>query len=88
MFKMQPLFSIFLKKVVGVTMMLNNGEKVLTATGQQSEKLPDPKYVPKPYKAMQSPGQRVQIGVKFIPKSRLVGGGPPGRWVFPVLIHQ
>ena len=36
-------------------------------------KLPNPKYIPKPYEQMQYPGQRVQIDVKFVPKSCLVG---------------
>jgi transposase InsO family protein len=47
--------------------------KILTATGQQPKKLPNPKYSPKPYEAMQYPGQRVQIDVKFVPTSCLVG---------------
>ena len=38
-----------------------------------AEKLPNPKYIPKPYEQMQYPGQRVQIDVKFVPKSCLVG---------------
>lgn len=36
-------------------------------------KLPNPKYIPKPYEQMSYPGQRVQIDVKFVPKSCLVG---------------
>ena len=36
-------------------------------------KLPNPKYVPKPYEKMQYPGQRVQIDVKFVPSSCLIG---------------
>lgn len=36
-------------------------------------KLPNPKYIPKPYEEMRYPGQRVQIDVKFVPKSCLVG---------------
>ena len=36
-------------------------------------KLPNPKYIPKPYEQMQYPGQRVQIDVKFVPASCLVG---------------
>jgi len=30
-------------------------------------KLPNPKYIPKPYEKMQYPGQRVQIDVKYVP---------------------
>ena len=40
--------------------------------GLQQEKLPNPKYKPKPYEQMQYPGQRVQIDVKFVPDSCLV----------------
>ena len=36
-------------------------------------KLPNPKYVPKPYEQMKYPGQRVQIDVKYVPKACLVG---------------
>ena len=35
--------------------------------------LPNPKYIPKPYEKMQYPGQRVQIDVKYVPTSCLVG---------------
>ena len=37
-----------------------------------AEKLPNPKYVPKPYKQMSYPGERVQIDVKFVPSRCLV----------------
>ena len=33
----------------------------------------NPKYIPKPYEKMLFPGQRVQIDVKFVPASCLVG---------------
>lgn len=36
-------------------------------------KLPNPKYIPKPYEQMRYPGQRVQIDVKYVPKSCLIG---------------
>ena len=36
------------------------------------EKLPNPKYVPKPYEQMDYPGQRIQIDVKFVPSCCLV----------------
>ena len=36
-------------------------------------KLQNPKYIPKPYEKMNHPGQRVQIDVKIVPKSCLVG---------------
>ena len=37
-----------------------------------AEKLPNPKYVPKPYEKMDYPGQRIQIDVKFVPSVCLV----------------
>ena len=37
-----------------------------------AEKLPNPKYFPKPYEKMSYPGQRVQIDVKFVPSCCLV----------------
>ncbi len=37
-----------------------------------AEKLPNPKYVPKPYEQMKYPGQRIQIDVKFVPSCCLV----------------
>lgn len=47
--------------------------RFLRKRGQMAAKLPNPKYIPKPYEQMQYPGQRVQIDVKFVPQSCLVG---------------
>ena len=47
--------------------------RVLRRTGQAAVKLPNPKYIPKPYEQMQYPGQRVQIDVKFVPVACLAG---------------
>lgn len=47
--------------------------RVLRRTGQEVMKLSNPKYTPKPYEQMQYPGQRVQIDVKFVPASCIVG---------------
>ena len=47
--------------------------KFLRKRDQMAVKLPNPKYIPKPYEQMQYPGQRVQIDVKFVPSSCLVG---------------
>ena len=47
--------------------------RVLTRSGQMALKLPNPKYIPKPYEQMQYPGQRGQIDVKFVPLSCLAG---------------
>ena len=38
-----------------------------------ARKLPNPKYVAKPYEQMLYPGQRIQIDVKFVPSDGLVG---------------
>lgn len=40
---------------------------------EMAVKLPNPKYIPKPYEQMQYPGQRVQIDVKVVPSSCIVG---------------
>lgn len=47
--------------------------RVLKKLGLAPAKLPNPKYVPKPYEQMQYPGQRVQVDVKFVPAACLVG---------------
>lgn len=36
-------------------------------------KLPNPKYIPKPYEKMHFPGERVQVDVKFVPQVCIVG---------------
>ena len=38
-----------------------------------AEKLPNPKYIPKPYKPASFPGETVQIDVKVVPKSCMAG---------------
>lgn len=40
--------------------------------GMTAQKLPNPKYIPKPYEQMSYPGQRVQIDVRFVPACCLV----------------
>ena len=47
--------------------------RALRRSGQGVVKLPNPKYIPKPYEQMQYPGQRCQIDVKFVPAACLVG---------------
>jgi|GEM_PF-966124 len=47
--------------------------RLMRRIGLQPMPTPKPKYVPKPYEKMQYPGQRVQIDVKFVPLSCLVG---------------
>ena len=46
--------------------------RFLKKQGILAEKLPNPKYVPKPYEPMAYPGQRLQIDVKFVPACCLV----------------
>ena len=47
--------------------------RVLRRQGQMAAKLPNPKYIPKPYEQMHFPGERVQIDVKFVPEVCIVG---------------
>lgn len=54
--------------------------RFLRKHGQMAAKLPNPKYTPKPYEKMQYPGQRVQIDVKFVPASCIVGAAKGSRW--------
>lgn len=48
--------------------------RFLKKQGIMPEKLPNPKYIPKPYEQMSYPGQRIQIDVKFVPSCCLVNG--------------
>lgn len=57
----------------GYTRSISGLYRFLRKSGQMAVKLPNPKYIPKPYEKMDYPGQRVQINVKFVPKSCLVG---------------
>lgn len=57
----------------GYTRSISGLYKILLQMDGKREKLPNPKQKTKPYEQMQYPGQRVQIDVKFVPKSCLVG---------------
>lgn len=57
----------------GYTRSISGLYRVLTRSGQMAAKLPNPKYIPKPYEQMQYPGQRGQIDVKFVPAVCLAG---------------
>ena len=57
----------------GYTRSISGLYRVLQRTEQGRVKLPNPKYVPKEYEKMLYPGQRVQIDVKYVPSSCLVG---------------
>lgn len=57
----------------GYTRSIAGLYRFLRKSGQMAAKLPNPKYIPKPYEKMKYPGQRVQIDVKFVPQACLVG---------------
>ena len=57
----------------GYTRSVTGLYRLLRKQGQMAVKPPNPKYKPKPYEQMQYPGQRVQIDVKFVPESCIVG---------------
>ena len=57
----------------GYTRSISGLYKLLLRIDGKPVKLPNPKYIPKPYEQMQYPGQRVQIDVKFVPSACLVG---------------
>ena len=56
----------------GYTRSISGLYRLLRRIGQAPVKLPNPKYIPKPYEAMTYPGQRVQIDVKHVPASCIV----------------
>ena len=57
----------------GYTCSIPGLYRVLRRLGNMEEKPKNPKYIPKSYEKMLYPGQRVQIDVKFVPASCLVG---------------
>ena len=57
----------------GYTRSITGLYRVLQRTGEMAVKPPNPKYIPKPYEKMLYPGQRVQIDVKFVPETCVVG---------------
>ena len=57
----------------GYTRSISGLYRVLRRIDGKPIKLPNPKKESKPYEQMQYPGQRVQIDVKYVPKSCLVG---------------
>ena len=57
----------------GYTRSISGLHKLLGRIDGKPVKLPNPKYIPKPYEKMQYPGQRVQIDVKFVPDACIVG---------------
>ena len=56
--------------------------RFLRKHGIMAVKLPNPKYVPKPYQQMDDPGQRIQIDVKFVPSACLKNSEVLGKKFF------
>jgi transposase InsO family protein len=57
----------------GYTRSITGLYRVLRRNGQMAVRPLNPKYIPKPYEQMYYPGQRVQIDVKHVPTSCIVG---------------
>ena len=57
----------------GYTRSITGLYRVLRKQRQMAIKPKNPKYIPKPYERMYFPGQRVQLDVKFVPSSCIVG---------------
>lgn len=64
----------------GYTRTIVSMYRVIKRLGLQPTPASKPKYVPKPYEQMLYPGQRVQIDVKFVPSSCLVGDAQDKRF--------
>jgi len=64
----------------GYTRSISGLYRFLRKRNQLTTKLPNPKYIPKPYEKMQYPGQRVQIDVKYVPEVCIVGKQPGTKW--------
>lgn len=64
----------------GYTRSISGLYKLLGRIDGKPVKLPNPKYIPKPYEQMQYPGQRVQIDVKFVPQTSIVGQEENTKW--------
>jgi len=54
--------------------------KVLIREKLKANKPKNPKYIPKPYEQMKYPGQRVQVDVKHVPQSCIVGQEEGTKW--------
>ena len=57
----------------GYTRSITGLYRVLKKMGEMAVKLRNPKYIPKEYEKMRFPGQKVQIDVKVVPASCIVG---------------
>ena len=70
----------------GYTRSISGLHKLLCRIDGKPVKLPNPKYIPKPYEQMKYPGQRVQIDVKFVPSLSCRRCGR--RKVLPIHFHR
>ncbi len=57
----------------GYTRSITGLYRILRKRNEMAIKPKNPKYIPKPYEPMHYPGERVQIDVKFVPASCIVG---------------
>lgn len=64
----------------GYTRSISGLYRLLRRIDGKPIKLPNPKYVAKPYEQMTYPGQRGQIDVKFVPESCIVGQEAGTKW--------
>ena len=67
------VFWIKLKMKYGYKRSISGLWKILKKLDLEPIKVPNPKYVAKPYEQMSYPGQRVQVDVKVVPKTCTVG---------------
>ena len=72
----------------GYTRSISGLYRFLRKRGKMAVKLPNPKYIPKPYEQMQYPGQRVQIDVKFVPNVCMVGQEKGTKWYQYTLYYR
>lgn len=64
----------------GYTRSISGLYRFLRKRNEMAVKLPNPKYVPKPYEQMQYPGQRGQIDIKFVPSACITEQGEKVQW--------
>lgn len=60
-------------KMRGYSRSVTGLYRFLIKSGEMARKPQNPKYIAKPYEQMRYPGERIQIDVKFVPASCLVG---------------
>jgi Integrase core domain. len=57
----------------GYSRSLTSLYRCMQRMGLRAQKLPNPKYIPKPYQKALFPGEKVQIDVKYVPSACIVG---------------